>query len=542
MYEMMTGRPPYDGDSPVAVAIQHINGGAMRPSALNPNIPIGLEQIIQKGMALNVNDRYSSASDMLRDMEEFRKNPDIIFEYHTQQTGPSGPMGPGGGIMVDRSAMSATGPIRRTASTYPAEPVKPVQPRKQKPRPNSARTAQQRREAEKRRKKRSRITTVAVVTCSLVLVIAIATFLAALFNGALLNQENDLVEVPFLIGQVYDDELFDQYSSFAIRLQPQQYDDTFAKGQIMHQEPAGGSKVVPDTELWITVSMGKEQKEKVMENLVDVDIAQAQALLEGQKFQIIVRYDANEEFEAGQVIRTQPEAGALLKEGQAVSLWVSTGPKVILKKMPQVVGLPQEKALEILKGEGFENVRTLDAESQEPAGTVVAQSEPRYKELNVETEILLEVSVGPGETQVETGNMIEVVGFSREIAMQELHKAGFENITVIEVPSSRQTGRVVNQSIAQGKEIPVDTPITLEISRGSEGGNEPVKVTFALPLRDSSFILSLRQDGKEIMESVEIPAGQTEFMVELTGTGTQMYELLIDGQVYMNQKVTFTKE
>ena len=77
MYEMMTGRPPYDGESPVAVAIQHINGGAPLPSTLNPNIPRGLEQIIMKGMALEVNDRYVSATEMLHDMEEFRKNPDI---------------------------------------------------------------------------------------------------------------------------------------------------------------------------------------------------------------------------------------------------------------------------------------------------------------------------------------------------------------------------------------------------------------------------------------------------------------------------------
>jgi serine/threonine-protein kinase len=64
MYEMMTGRPPYDGESPVAVAIQHINGGAALPSTLNPNIPAGLEQIIMKGMALDIKDRYSNAGEM----------------------------------------------------------------------------------------------------------------------------------------------------------------------------------------------------------------------------------------------------------------------------------------------------------------------------------------------------------------------------------------------------------------------------------------------------------------------------------------------
>ena len=79
MYEMITGRTPYDGDSPVAVAIQHINGGARRPSAFVPNIPKGLEQIIMKAMAHDLQDRYINATAMLRDLEEFHNNPEATF-------------------------------------------------------------------------------------------------------------------------------------------------------------------------------------------------------------------------------------------------------------------------------------------------------------------------------------------------------------------------------------------------------------------------------------------------------------------------------
>ena len=87
MYEMMTGRPPYDGESPVAVAIQHINGGAAMPSSLNPNIPGGLEQIIMRGMALDVKDRYASATEMLKDLDEFRKDPGILFIFPSHGVG-----------------------------------------------------------------------------------------------------------------------------------------------------------------------------------------------------------------------------------------------------------------------------------------------------------------------------------------------------------------------------------------------------------------------------------------------------------------------
>ena len=83
LYEMMSGRPPYDGESPVAVAIKHINGGAALPSTLNPNIPGGLEQIIMKAMGHEPSERYETATKMLSDLDEFRKNPGILFDYNT---------------------------------------------------------------------------------------------------------------------------------------------------------------------------------------------------------------------------------------------------------------------------------------------------------------------------------------------------------------------------------------------------------------------------------------------------------------------------
>ena len=540
MYEMMTGRPPYDGESPVAVAIQHINGGAIRPSALNPNIPVGLEQIIQKGMALEPNDRYVSAGEMLRAMEEFRLNPDIVFDYRTMTDEPTRAIPLAGQMIASPDQRRAAAPVRvpgrypemqrnqhipsQRARTGPQRPV--VQRQERKPRKDPRKV-----------KKHSTMVTAAIITCSLVAVLALAMLMMAIFNGALLKQDEELVDVPFLIGQTYKDGYMHAYEGLTVRLRPQQYDDSFRKDQIMAQEPAGGSKVVPGTELWITVSMGAEPTEKTMDNLVDVDIAQAQSLLEGQGFRLIVRYDASEEYEAGQVIRTDPAAGYPLEAGQTVNLWVSTGPKVILKKMPDVIGMTQEDAKKVLDPLGFVNVHYDEVESEKEKGTIVYQSEPKYKELDVTTEISLEISKGPAK-EVKTLPMIKVIGYSKEIAVQELNKAGFDNFTMIEVKSDRQIGRVVSQSIPEGKEVPADSLVTLEISRGNSA--EPTtRVTFTLPLREDSFVLSIFRDDKEVIESIEIPGGQTEFTVELAGEGSQIFELYIDGEFYQNQKVMF---
>ena len=81
LYEMITGRLPYEGESPVAVAIQHINSIPLSPREIDPEIPEALEAITMKAMASDVNQRYVSADAMLVDLEEFRKNPSINFDY-----------------------------------------------------------------------------------------------------------------------------------------------------------------------------------------------------------------------------------------------------------------------------------------------------------------------------------------------------------------------------------------------------------------------------------------------------------------------------
>lgn len=94
LYEMLTGRLPFDGDSPVSVAIQHISAKPMSPRELIPDIPLGLEEITMKAMASRIDQRYMNAEAMLRDLEEFRKNPQVEFHYNLAQL-PRQPAVPG---------------------------------------------------------------------------------------------------------------------------------------------------------------------------------------------------------------------------------------------------------------------------------------------------------------------------------------------------------------------------------------------------------------------------------------------------------------
>ncbi len=495
MYEMMTGRPPYDGESAVAVAIQHINGGAPMPSTLNPNIPGGLEQIIMKGMALDVRDRYASATEMLQDMEEFRKNPAILFDYHsvlgdetraiptsaqpltTAEKKALGKNAPHGAETA-RPRQNATGSIQRRATgavslnVQEAESVRRAQQR---------RKTQQQTQQKKQQEERSRVATTAIVICSAVAVIAIIIFLIALFNGALLNQEKDLVEVPYLVGELYGDGFADKYSDFTIRLQPQQYSEEYTEGQIMEQTPVGGSKVQKGSDLWITISMGTEPAVKTMDNLSGVDAEQAESALTGQGFTVYIRREVSYIYDEGVVTRTDPAAGTELTDGQTVYLYVSSGPDIQEQTMPNVVGMDIDLATELLEQLGFTNVQTKAVDSQQTKNQVVYQSAEKNVTLDVTAEIVLHYSLGPAETEEET--------------------------------------TVATETQA--------TEITLT-------------VIFNVPEREADYTLDLCVKGSnEIVATTLIYAGSDSATVELTGSGTVWYDLYVDGVLAGEQKVDF---
>ena len=502
MYEMMAGRPPYDGESAVAVAIQHINGGAALPSSYNPNIPAGLEQIIMKGMSLEIKDRYVSATEMLHDMEEFRKNPAIEFGYHS--------------VLDDATRAIPTASVTKTVAERKVQAKTGARPspdsaimRQQTPSavarrsgggalpmnmPNkeneTLRRAQQRRKEEEKRRaeERSRVATTAIVICSAVAVIAIIIFLIALFNGALLNKEKDLVEVPYLEGSMYMEDFAERHKDFNVRLQPQQYSDAYKEGQIMHQEPAGGSKVQKKTDLWITVSMGKEPETKLMENVVGFTWEQVEQLLEGQGYEVLIRNEASYMYDEGEIIRTEPAADTELTAGQTIKLWVSTGPDIIEERMPNVIGMRIEDAEEVLEQIGFKNIKINEVHSDKPVDQVVHQSVQKNTKLDVSKEIILEVSKGPEETRPpETEPPVQ----------EETH-----------------------------------APLTADFA-------------FALPEREEVCRLSIyRVKGDEripIVEDEEITPGTSSYYLKLTGTGTQIYEVYIDGELYKTQSMEFTE-
>ena len=503
MYEMMTGRPPYDGESAVAVAIQHINGGAAMPSSLNPNIPVGMEQIIMKGMSLEIRDRYVSATEMLQDMEEFRKNPALRFDYHTMLDDATRAI-PVSGLPLttaEKKVQAKTGerPVEssrvrpNTGVSQQNRQITGVTPLNTAGREHDAiRRAQQRRAAEEKKKEneRSRVATTAVVICSTVAIVAIVIFLVALFNGALLNQEKDIVEVPYLEGRVYNEGFASKYREFNIRLLPQEYHPAIAEGHIISQEPAGGEKVQRGSDIWIIVSMGQEPPLIELVDFMGVDAAEAIDLLEEQGFKPLKRKEPSYVLEAGLVTRTDPAARSMLPAGQTVYVYVSTGPEIVERPVPNVIGLDIGRAKELMTQQGFKNVRYEQVESQKPKDEVIYQSVGKNKEVDVNAEIIIHYSEGPKE-----------------------------------LPPTTQPAAT----------LPEPDP-------GSSMEKIEMTVTFGVPEREEEYRLDICLGGtKDVLVSKMIAPGSASTYVELTGRGLVAYDLYVNGEYLETRSIEFTE-
>ena len=396
MYEMITGRVPYDGDNPVGIAIQHINGGAAAPTELNPGVPRGLEQIIQKAMAHMPRNRYLTATAMLYDMDEFRKEPTIVFPEPAEEMDSTRVLP--ADIQKEAAAQADLSSTRRTV-------VKPPPGGWQTPR-------RVERELPEEDVGRSRMATMAIASCVVVGIVAIIIFLVVMLQGT--NDPSTKVQVPSLVGRRYED--LGQFPGVVVIRQNSAYSSEFEKGQIMQQSPKAGDKVASGSKVFVTVSLGEEPPSRTMKELAGEKLLDAISFLESLDLNLDIRsYKKNSrEVASGLIIRTDPAAGEVLSQGQTVILYYSVGLGIDSAKVPNVVGMDVELATKTLNYNQFYDVKTTPIDSTAPRGTVVKQSVDADRQVDVKTQIVLYVSTGvaPDETNDSTAGVNET-GFYR---------------------------------------------------------------------------------------------------------------------------------
>ena len=575
MYEMMSGRPPYDGDSPVAVAIQHINGGAAMPSTLNPNIPGGLEQIIMKAMALEPNDRYASAAQMLVDMDDFRKDPTVLFDYNVPPTDVVTSM-PKAPIVMDintprttaervagRSDSTrrqtsgsrtprTTGSTPRTTTGRPPERRTPPSgtrtpgsstgrtPRPTDPQQRSRQTEEQRRRREEEERSRNRIAIIAIVVCALLAIASIGVFLFLWLGNR--NAEPKMVEVPKLVGENYNN--MPEYADFNIKVLEEVFDNNSVAGTILKQDPSAGTLVEPGQMVFITVSMGAEPKVGVMSDLRDYPQVFAEANLNQMDMGLTIRIEQeySDEIEEGKVVRTEPVADTPLSEGQEVVLYISMGREIKTGFMPNIVDIDEDLAVRTLNNQeldlDIQIEEIFDSEIEE--GNVIKTKPEKGDPLKTGQTVILYISKGP-----ETAEMPDLVGKDLNTAKSLLDYAGFKNISVEEVYDSAEAGQVISQSHAKKSKVDITETIKLKVSKGPEP-TEPPELTKDITIDLRGCTDAAACSVKVVYKTAEVFNETVEQGVEqivlygMKGVGQEKFTVIINDGDSWDEWVDFT--
>ena len=383
LYEMLTGRLPFEGESAVSVAIQHLSSIPLAPREINPDIPEQLELICMKAMAPDLEHRYQSADAMIADLEAFRKNPEVEMKFDLSDLRPEENDEP-----------------TRTIRTMPSHTVTiPVhQPERNYPHRKRDEDEEPRRAGSGKRGVLVGAVTVAAVA---VVIVLFKTILGS-FAPAVVDQ----YQVPDLYNMTIEEAENDPRIEgvFEIQKADSEFSTDVPEGHILRQDPKKdetrkGSQLV--IQVW--VSAGEETGEVPdLENKSEQD---ARILLEklNKEYNLELTVEApeelkqfSEEITEGYVIKTEPAQGEILKKGDTVKLILSKGPDIKPVTVLPFVGMSIDSVLSQLESYKL----TCDAadvevvDSDKPGGTIVWQSPASGETVPEWTTIKFRVSAG----------------------------------------------------------------------------------------------------------------------------------------------------
>ena len=365
MYEMLTGKMPYDGDTAEQVAMKHITGHPVPPQELNPDIPEELAAITLKAMNSDINARYQSASELLRDLEDFRK----------QQAAAK----LGSGSDEDVEILDVITPD-----------VHPI-----------GKAGELSKEKYARRRRRSRKVSILSGACGvLVFLIAVFVFLWNYWLRDIFSVA-ERINIPNFVGASYEDivnssefkKLFNFEVNYAI-------DPDVPEGQIISQDPEADRSmmVVPEgIDVSLTVSTGVRQT--VIPDVTNKHYQEATIELQNAGFIVeIANTEASDTVTVDYVISTDPAPGEELAAGSTVFLTVSAGPSIKLVTMPNLVGSTEKDAIARIESSNLSYGDTTYIHSDYDEGTVIRQSIDAYSDVEEHTRIFIWVSLGPETT------------------------------------------------------------------------------------------------------------------------------------------------
>jgi serine/threonine-protein kinase len=414
LYEMLTGRPPFAGDTPLSIAYKHVRESAARPSQSNADVPRELDAIVLKALAKNPDNRYDSATEMQQDLQRYLGGQKVLATplLGDETTALAG----GGGTQVMR---------RPDTAVYPAD--------------------------DQRRGRGAGFW----ILLSL-LILALFGGLAWLLLNNLLGQDGGgpRVEVPSVVGRrlgvaralLEDRGLTPEVRRTTSRRAP--------ANVVLKQDPDAGSRVAEDSTVTLTVSSGAP--EVSVPSLEGQSAEEAAATLQEENLELGTQTEEpNEDVEAGLITSQSPAAGERVPEGSQVDVVVSSGPE--LTAVPNVIGATEEAARAELEGAGF-GVEVVTEPNEADEGIVFAQDPGAGTELEDGATVTIAVSEGPEEQTLP-----DVTGEDADAAEQALEDGFGVSVSQVESddPCSGPPGTVCAQDPAAGTSVQEGDEVTL---------------------------------------------------------------------------------
>ena len=390
LYEMTTGRLPFEGDTPVSVAIQHINSIPLSPREINPDIPEALEAITMRAMSPNPDRRYPNADAMLADLEEFRKNPGLHLEYD-QEEPEEDSLEKTRVIPAGRRSQTGEMPSQEVRRRAPADTPEP------RPRPKTPR----RTEREEKKHLSPVLISVAVI---LLFIAGIFVFLWTTYFSDILDPgRNASPPVPNLLGKTYEEIMADAEitNTFTIQVGDEVASTEYSVGQVARQSPEEGETIQGSGEYVIEINLSSGPPEEDELRMVDVsnkDSREALHILQDEMGLVVNQEEAYDDtVEKGFVISFWPTEGTILQPGDSVTITISKGPNIQPVAVPSFLGKTLEEAQDMLDQLGLELGSVTDADSTEyDEGQICYQSVSPNVEVDPGTSISFQVSKGPG--------------------------------------------------------------------------------------------------------------------------------------------------
>lgn len=379
MYEMITGKLPFDGETPVSIAVKQIQELPPLPRTIREDIPVGLEQIILKAIQKNPGDRYQSAEEMLVDLKILDDDRKSVFDYPDLYTPYKTKGKSGKEVSIDAPKSNVTDKDKKKAI------------KKQNTKKSSA--------AARRLRTFLNSCLAMIGGAALALVFVVLGYFTMLTVVDTFNE--DLVPLENLVGRVASDVTEDPtYSGFFDFSTSKEYDDTFGSGIIISQTPEPGS-YAQGTKVKLVVSLGKRQVN--VPNVVGLTQAQAQSRIknEGLVFETIQQESSS--VPEGQVIRTEPAAKTEVSAGTSIKIYVSYNSKTTQVYVPNVADMSENNATQTLYNKGlYVSVKPV-YDSNVAKGNVISQSIEPDSIVDAGTEITIYVSKGSVSDAIANG-------------------------------------------------------------------------------------------------------------------------------------------